>query len=331
MRYFLLALLVALSVGCGGKNKIEPGQSAYEPGRPLPPDAALTTVAVERVGARVDVVGSVAAAERVKIAARLQAEVRAVHASAGQRVKKGDRLIVLDDREIQEQRSAAEAQWRQADAEYKRTRQLHESRNASDQELTAAEANVQAARAQVDRVLVLQSYATIDAPLAGVVIERHVEVGDLTAPGKELLAMYDAARMRVEAAVPVRLIPYLALNEPVEVTLEHPAIALTGVVAEIVGEIDPRSRSQLVRVNVDRPEADLLPGAFGRLWVTTEPRDMLYAPASAVRRVGQLETVGVVQGDRVIDRLVRTGASAGGRVEILSGLSAGDIICTEAK
>lgn len=332
MRYFLIAMtLTALAtVGCG-RGKIEPGYQTHAPGRALPENAQVETVAVERVATQVDVVGTVTAAERVKISARIQAEVREVHASAGQHVSKDDPLLVLDDREIQEQLAAAEAQLRQADAEYKRTRQLFEARSASEQELTAAESAFQSARAQVDRIRVLQSYAVIRAPLSGIVIERHVEVGDLAAPGQVLMALYDPTRVRIEAAVPARLIPYLELGHPVDVSLEQPAITITGVVAEIVGEIDPRSRSRVARVDLERPEADLLPGAFGRLWVETSQRDALYIPAAAVVRVGQLERVGVVQDGRVIDRLIHTGLPRGDRVEVLSGLSAGDVIYVGAK
>jgi RND family efflux transporter MFP subunit len=330
MKAAILAAVAIALTGCG-RSKIEPGRLEREAGRPLPVGAKTLTVAIESVAPRVDVVGSVTAAERVKIASRLQAEVREVRANAGQRVSKDDVLLVLDDREIKEQLAAAEAQLRQAEAEYKRTRQLFEARSASEQELTAAESAFQSARAQVDRVRVLQSYTVIRAPLSGIVIERRVEAGDLTAPGHELMSLYDPARMRVEAAVPVRLIPFISLGAPVEVTLEHPALTTTGIVAEIVGEIDPRSRTQIVRVDLERPEADLLPGAFGRLWIETTPRPALYVPAAAVRRVGQLEVVGLVRGGRVTDRLVRTGPRHGDRVEILSGLADGDVILAEAR
>ncbi|MCZ7592360.1 MAG: efflux RND transporter periplasmic adaptor subunit [Kiritimatiellae bacterium] len=331
MRYLLFTLILgALAVGCG-RNKIEPGYEQHPVGRALSDGATIMTVAVQRVATRVDVVGTVTATERVKVSARVQAEVREVHASAGQRVSKDDTLLVLDDREIQEQLAAAEAQLRQAEAEYKRSRQLFEARSASEQELTAAESAFQSARAQVDRIRVLQSYTIIRAPLTGMVIERHVEVGDLAAPGQVLMALYDPTRVRIEAAVPARLIPHLALGSPVAVALEQPAITITGIVAEIVGEIDPRSRSRVVRVNLERPEADLLPGAFGRLWVETEVRDVLYIPTSAVIRVGQLESVGIVKDGRVVDRLIRTGPVSGDRVEVLSGLTAGDVVAVEAK
>ncbi len=329
MHRVLIVAVLALA-GCGGP-KIEPGRVDHAPGRPLPPGASVVELALESHTPGVDVVGTVSAAERVKIASRLQAEVREVRANAGQRVAKDQVLLVLDDREIQEQLAAAEAQLRQAEADYNRTRQLFEARSASEQELTAAESAFHTARAQVDRIRVLRSYTVITAPLDGIVIERRVEVGDLAAPGQELMSLYDPSRMRVEAAVPVRLIPYLSLGAPVAVTIEHPALMTTGIVAEIVGEIDPRSRSQIVRVNIDRPEADLLPGAFGRLWVETTPRPLMMAPASAIRRVGQLEFVGLVRDERVIDRLVRTGPARGDRIEILSGLADGDAILAEAR
>lgn len=329
MHRVLIVAVLALA-GCGGP-KIEPGRVDHAPGRPLPPGASVVELALELHTPGVDVVGTVSAAERVKIASRLQAEVREVRANAGQRVAKDQVLLVLDDREIQEQLAAAEAQLRQAEADYNRTRQLFEARSASEQELTAAESAFHTARAQVDRIRVLRSYTVITAPLDGIVIERRVEVGDLAAPGQELMSLYDPSRMRVEAAVPVRLIPYLSLGAPVAVTIEHPALMTTGIVAEIVGEIDPRSRSQIVRVNIDRPEADLLPGAFGRLWVETTPRPLMMAPASAIRRVGQLEFVGLVRDERVIDRLVRTGPARGDRIEILSGLADGDAILAEAR
>lgn len=329
MNKLSIVLLSFLVVGCG--RKIEPGAVAHSPGRPFPAGADTVRIAAENLPPRIDVVGSVTAAERVKIAARLQAEVREVRASAGQRVEKDQILLILDDREIKEQLAAAEAQLRQAEAEYKRARQLFEARTASEQELTAAESAFHSARAQVERVRVLQSYTIIRAPLSGIIIERHVEVGDLAAPGMELMAMYDPTRMRIEAATPVRLVSYLQLGAMVPVTLEHPALMLTGRVAEIVGEIDPRSRTQIVRVDLDRPEADLLPGAFGRLIVETTPRSAMYVPASAIRRVGQLEVVGLVREGRVLDRLVRTGPAVNGKVEVLAGLAEGDVILTEAR
>ena len=96
--------------------------------------------------------------------------------------------------------------------------------------------------------------------------------------------------------------------------------------AEIVSEVDAASRTQLVKVHLEGIEGEVLPGTFGRLWVEAEPREVLFVPASAVRQIGQLSFVQVVQDGRAIRRLVKTGPARDDRIEILSGLKAGDTV-----
>ncbi len=79
-------------------------------------------------------------------------------------------------------------------------------------------------------------------------------------------------------------------------------------------------------MHLDNTESDVLPGTFGRLWVAAESREALFVPTSAVVQIGQLTFVQVAQNGRALRRLVKTGPSQGGRVEILSGLSAGESV-----
>ena len=90
--------------------------------------------------------------------------------------------------------------------------------------------------------------------------------------------------------------------------------------------MDAASRTQLVKVHLDGVEGDVLPGTFGRLWVAAEAREAFFVPASAVSQIGQLSFVQVVRDGRALRRLVKTGPARGDRVEILSGLRAGDMI-----
>lgn len=321
-----VAALVGLMVVASGSCHRKIGSAAVDqaPGRARGEGETVVTAVRTSLAARVDLVGTAASDRLVNLSARLSAYVQEVRASAGDRVKAGDLLVALDDREIREQLAAVEAQLKQADSEYKRTRQLFEARSASEQELTAAESAYQSARAQVDRVRVLLSYTRVTAPLDGVVTERRVEVGDLAGPGQVLLAVYDPTRMRLEVPVPVRLLGRFAAGQAVEVKLDHPARAVPAQVVEIVSEIDPRSRTQKVKLLLQDQAGDILPGAFGRVWVEDVPHEGVALPAAAVRREGQLETVELVQGDRVVRRLVRSRPLDEARVEILSGLQGGE-------
>ncbi len=323
-----LVTLAVVIVWSGGllTKKVKPGHIAYQPGIEIPADAATVTVQMESLPSRIEVVGNTTSEEKINLSARIPAYVSEVFASAGDRVKKGQVLVTLDDREIRQQLTAAEAQLNQAKTEYARTKQLFKKEATTQQALTAAESMHAAARAQVEQVKVMLTYTQVTSPIDGIVTERRIEAGDLANPGMLLLAVYDPLRMRLEAHVPVRLIGHIQLDQPVEVSLERPARILKGHVAEIVSEVDASSRTQLVKVHLDGIEGDVLPGTFGRLWVDAESRETLFVPASAVRHIGQLSFVQVNRDGRAIQRLVKTGPARDDRIEILSGLRTGDAI-----
>ncbi|MFH0909262.1 MAG: efflux RND transporter periplasmic adaptor subunit [bacterium] len=323
---FLAATAVAISLlaaGCGRNHR----ESTPAPaGTPLPAGAEIVTARIEQVATRIDIIGTTYSTRQINLSARISSYVKDVFASAGNRVQKDQVLLTLDDREILEQLAQADAQMMQASTEYNRTKQLFEKNVASEQELTAAESAYNGARAQVDRIKVTLSYTQVLAPIDGVVTERRIEAGDLAGPGQVLLAVYDPAQMRLEVPVPLRLVAKLALNQPVDVVLDHPARTLQGEVTEIVSEIDPRSRTQKVKVRLSDDTGDILPGTFGRLWVEDAPHAAILVPASAICRAGQVEMVQAVEAGHIIRRLVKSGPAYGDRVEILSGLRDGDQI-----
>ena len=143
-----------------------------------------------------------------------------------------------------------------------------------------------------------------------------------------MLSVYDPQNLRLEAAVPARLIPLLPLNAGVSVSLENPARETKGHVEEIVSEADAASRTQKVKIHL-QDSADLRPGQFGRLWIGLPPREAMFVPQAAVYRSGQLEFVQVAADGRAERRLVKTGRADGARVEILSGLKAGETILAQ--
>lgn len=323
-----LAAVVVWSGGFLGE-KTAPGKLEHQAGIAIPAGAATFEVKAETAPVRVEVVGTTASEEKINLSARIPATVEQVFASAGDRVTKGQKLIALDARDIRQKLAAAEAQLNQAQTEYERAKKLFESQATTEQALTAARAMFNAAKAQVEEVKVMLTYAQVESPIAGIVTERRVEAGDLANPGMLLLAVYDPLRMRLEAPVPVRLIDRLALGQEVEVVLDRPARAFKGSVAEIVSEVDAATRTQLVRVHLDGVEGDVLPGTFGRLWVEAEPREAVFVPSAAVVRIGQLAFVQVVRDGRAFRRLVKTGPARGDQIEILSGLRAGDVILAQ--
>jgi len=320
-----LVLMIAFTGGAF-HPKVQAGKLPTKPGQPLQEGAKTYTVNPKKVAPKIDVVGTVESGEKVHLSARISAYVSKVAASAGTKAKKGQTLIVLDSREIEEKLTAAKINLKQSKTEYDRTKSLYNKNAATEQALTAAEHMYNSAQSQVAEIKVMLTYTKIKSPIDGVVTDRQVEAGDLANPGQVLLSVYDAGNMRLEVPVPVRLIEKLALNQTVDITLDRPTRPFKGKVSEIVGEIDPMSRTQKVKVQINNKKGDILPGTFGRVWVRENAHTAILIPHGAVSMVGQLEMVHVVDDNRVLRRMVKTGPSFGKQVEILSGLSKGDVI-----
>ncbi len=320
-----LVLMIAWTGGAF-HAKVQAGKLDVAAGKPLPQDAKTYTVEMKKIAPRVDVVGTVTSEEKVHLSARISAYVSKVEVQTGAKVKKGQTLIELDSREIQEKLTAAKINLKQSKTEYDRTLNLYKKNAATEQALTAAEHRYSSVQSQVAETKVMLTYTTIKSPIDGIVTERKIEAGDLANPGQLLLRVYDPRKMRLEVPVPVRLIDKLSLNQTVDITLDRPTRPFKGRVSEIVGEVDPSSRTQKVKIRIDNKKGDILPGTFGRVWVRENPHKALLVPAGAITMVGQLEMVNVVQNERVLRRMVKTGPSYGKLVEVLSGLSAGEVI-----
>ena len=320
-----LILLIAFMAGCPG-GKIRPdATAAVTRGIPVTETDAMFTVRVEPRAQQIDVVGTVQARERTHLSARISAYVEETLVSAGQQVSRNQLLFRLDDRELREQLAAAEAGLRQAETEFERTRRLREADAATEQALTAAETGLNTARAGTEQIRVMLTYTEIKAPYDGIISERTVETGDLANPGQVLARIYDPSAMRLEVHVPVRFVDRIAIGDELPVTLDWPAASYTGVVAEMLSEIDPLTRTRLVKLALPE-ETTVLPGTFGRAWISGASEAAIPVPQTAIVNAGQLALAYVVENGFAIPRLIKTGRVYRDRIDVLAGLADGDVI-----
>jgi RND family efflux transporter MFP subunit len=286
-------------------------------------------------------VGTVRAVHETTLGARLLSTVVRADVEAGQDVEAEQVLIVLDDRDLQAQleRAAAEvaaalATRDQAQSDYDRIASLAPEGGASPFELTTATNALRAAEAEHERALqahreaqAVLSYATIRAPVAGRIVDKLVEVGDLVSPGQALVTMYDPTNMQLVATVRESLRQRLQVGQQVGVKLDVLDHVCEATIAEIVPRAAAASRSFEVKVVGPCPPG-VYPGMFGRLRIPLGTSQVVCAPSEAIQRVGQLDLADVVEGPGSFHRRhVQIGKQLeGGDVEILSGLAAGEWI-----
>ena len=240
--------------------------------------------------------------------------------------------------------AAAKANLDLAQVTFGRMQDLFQKKSISNQEfdessakLKAAQAGYEMARArrvqlnsklaQADQEVrsteVTRSYADVLAPFAGVVVSKSVDSGSLALPGVALFTIERAGAYRLEAPVEESRLRAIRIGQPVSVTLDSVDRTFDARVSEIVPAVDAASRAGTVKIDLP-PLPALRSGVFGRASFQLGSRSLLAIPAGAVTTRGQLQSVAVVENRVARTRLITVGQKNMDRVEVLSGLTAGE-------
>ena len=282
-------------------------------------------------------VGTIRALHEAVVASKILARVKEVNVKAGQTVKAGDELVVLDDADLharlqqaQAAESGANAKLNQARADVDRSKRLRAVNSVSQQEFEQANTAYLSARAEIERTQqavkeaqILQGYASIRAPISGVIVDKKVNPGDTVSPGQALLTMYDRERMQMVATVRESLAMGLEVGQQVAARLDALDLDCHATISEIVPEAQAESRSFQVKVTGPCPP-NVYSGMFGRIFIPLGEEEVVVVPPQAVRRVGQLDEVDVVQDGTPCRHVVQLGRTLPEGREVLSGLQAGE-------
>lgn len=333
-----LAMLLAFGLlGC--ETKTEPGITPAT-GQTLASGAQTFKISRQAEANLLSWQGTVQSRLAVKIAPKLNARIIEVLVNPGDKLKKGEVIARLDDRDLRAAYNAAnaaqlaaQAQAAQANAEEKRIIDLYHKQAATRQNYDAVLAQAQAARAMANQAAsssqqsqVMLGENVLYAPFDGVVDERLQEPGDMGMPNQAIISFHKADDLRLEAAIASHCAANVKLGMAVNVKIDTLLSPISGVVDEIAPEVDPQTRTQLIKVKLQTSDG-LKHGQFGWLELACQAQQQtLLIPATALIHYGQLQAVKVVEGQLIHVRHVRTGKRYGEKLEVLSGLHEGETI-----
>ncbi len=318
------SVLAALALLAGCTRSHEPPQD------PLPPSRAVRTVPAALVSrmAGEEVIGTVRAKDTAEIAPTVMGKIIDLRCALGTQVKAGDVIARLSLQELNARLDQARENLAQAELELARVTRLHASGALPGAEYDAVVSRHRLAQAARAEAATMAGYAVVRAPFAGVVVAKPANAGDMAMPGRALCVIEDPSALRFEAAVPEQLARAFGAGTSVQVVLDSVGAPIAATVAEISPNADAASRTVLVKLALPA-DARLRAGTFGRATVPATEERTLMVPERALVRRGQLESVFAVTDGTARMRLVRSGRLLDGRVEVRSGLRAGEEVVVE--
>lgn len=363
----IAALAALLAFGCkkseteGGHHEEEARTTEAHAERPanileveetMLRDLRLTTTAVEQRpgGEGVSVVGELQAdqARYAEVGAPATARVVRLLAAAGQNVRAGQVLAEAQSVELGRARAeydGAQARVTLARAALERKRALSD-RIVPRREVQEAEADLAAAQADLRAAgAALQALGAsptrggdasrlpLVAPIAGTVIERNINLGQMIDPEHVAFRIGDLGSLWLVAHAFERDAVRVAIGAPARITLAaYPGQTFTGRVIYVGRQVEAASRTIPVRVALANPQGLLRPGMSASAWlqVSTAGQNVVTVPVAALQRVRDQWVVFVPKSARTFEiRTVGRGRDLQGEAEILSGLGPGETVVVD--
>ncbi|MDD5090808.1 MAG: efflux RND transporter periplasmic adaptor subunit [Candidatus Wallbacteria bacterium] len=358
-------LLIVFQSGKLSCGRIDPGQSAVTtPLKPGTYSTAVAEIIeTDRI---YEESGVVTTWQKAEISPQIMGAIKEIFVSPGDHVEQGKLLARIDSEQLNsrlwqarnglKQAQAAKIQaehdlessraaLEQAEKNYGRIKELFDKKAAPEALLEDAESKrkqavaaakgleegINAAKAEIEKAMkavkeaeISCSYAEILAPFPGTVTRKLADSGDLAVPGKPILILHNPTTMLLEAHLRENF--KNLIRQGMDIGLEIGGMRCTGQVAEIIPNVDPTTRTFVIKASFTSEE-QVFVGMYGKMLIPAGKESVVTIPEAGISHVGQLATVLVMEGDTVRRRYVRLGQILDqGMVEILSGLTGGETV-----
>jgi membrane fusion protein (multidrug efflux system) len=325
LSFFLLLFTLSTLGGCTQPTADKPKKAK--------PEHLVETASVSYgdLGVTVTRTGSLKVQREVKIFTQEEGRVTALPFHEGDKVRKGTLVAQLDDELLQAQLRRAQATLHKSQQDIKRLRNLYQRKLVSDEEVAQAETAFEVARADEQLLETRLGYTRITAPISGIVTQRLTEPGNIAERYDHLLTIADPSSLITEVTVSELLLPALKVGDATQVRIDAlGASHYPGVITRIHPSLDPVTRRGIIEVALKPVPSGARPGQLCRVTLATNTGPRLTIPFRALRRDTEGEYVFRLDEQNRAQRVaVSSGQRIGERVEILSGVTAGQQVVTK--
>ena len=295
------------------------------------PGVIVASAEVKSFPLSAEALGNARANESVDIRPKISATLTEILFEEGQEVEAGDVLVKLDNLEQVADLAAARAALVDSEASFRRSSELFRTNVVAKSQLLQDEAKKVADEALVSVAEKRLADTIVRAPFAGRLGLRRVSIGSLVNPNTVITTLDDTHIIKVDFDLPEI---YLSRLEPGLRVLAHSAAFpdhdFTGEVSSVDTRVDPISRTVRVRSIMPNTEGHLRPGMFLTVNLLNDSVEALFIPERALIPERSVQYVYVVGDNQLVEkRAVQIGRRRPGEVEIVSGLSAGEVVIVD--
>ena len=336
-RLILVILFLALLFGgiFGWKYYVARQSAESMSGPPPPAVVSSAAVTLDTWQPTIQAVGSLVASKGVVVANEVVGIVKSIEFKSGQTVNEGDILLTLNDEVDLADLASLSAAEKLAQLNFKRLNKLIHEKSVSQSNLDEARAELDSTNAQLNAKRAIIRKKTIRAAFSGKLGIRQVDIGQYLAPGTPIVDLQALAPIFVDYSLPERYLERLSIGQSVSVrVLAYPERTFEGEISALSPRIAIGSRSIRIRATLANEEQLLRPGMFAEVATLLPARsDVLTLPERVITYAPYGNTVfmliekdGQLTAER---RQVHTGEVRDGRVEIIDGLKAGDVVAAD--
>jgi membrane fusion protein (multidrug efflux system) len=271
-------------------------------------------------------VGTLRSNYSIVVKPEIDAKIKDIFVKSGQKVKKGAKLLSLDDSLYTARVKEANAKLVYAKSHYKRAAALFEKGAIAAKDKEESYANLVKSEADVDFANAQLAKTKLYAPFEGVVGLIDLSPGKYVKPGDDLFTLDDTDPIKVDFKVPEILISKLKVGDEIMIDVDgFPDNKYSAKLEAIDTNIDPLGHSIRIQASFENVGGDLRPGLFARVKLRTETHtNTIMVPESAVESRGKQEYVYIVEKGVAKMAPVKTGFRNGENVQVTRGLFEGD-------
>jgi len=264
------------------------------------------------------------------VIAKVEGEIREVLVEEGDEVEKGQILARLDGDRLRLELNESRARLRKMQRDFERNKDLREKGLLSEGDYEKLQYDLESLQASYNLASLELDYTQIRAPISGVISERFIKLGNTIRVNDPLYRVTSFDPLVAYLHVPEREYQQISADQPVAIDIDALAdMEILAGVTRVSPIVDPETGTFKITIEIRDESRRIKPGMFGRMSIVYDRHEnVLQVPRSAVMEEMGIESVYVVEDDKAVRRIVKTGYGENGMIEITDGLDDSDNVIT---